>query len=73
MSGTFFLVIALVERWLVTWQPELPPAEALFTAVNREFFATHLSAVGSPGGAHYVGPLACDHPVVSACPARILR
>ncbi|MDW3680170.1 ABC transporter permease [Cupriavidus sp. CV2] len=22
MSGTFFLVIALVERWLITWQPE---------------------------------------------------
>jgi NAD-dependent dihydropyrimidine dehydrogenase PreA subunit len=49
---------------------ELPPGEAVFAAVNREFFATYVSGVGSPGGADYIGPLACDHPVVAGYPVR---
>lgn len=51
-------------------EAELPAAQAVFAAVNREFFARHVSGVGSPGGADYVGPQVCDHPVVEAYPVR---
>lgn len=50
---------------------ELPETEAVFAAVNREFFGLAVSGIGSPGGADYVGPLACDHPVVSAFPTAL--
>ena len=47
---------------------ELPPHEAVFAAINREFFGPDVS--GSPGGADGVQPSACDHPMVAAYPAR---
>jgi len=50
---------------------ELPESETIFAAVNREFFSPAISGIGSPGGADFVGPVACDHPVVSAYPAAI--
>ena len=37
-------------------------------AINREFFSPEVSALGSPGGAGDVGPVACDHPGI-ACEA----
>ncbi len=49
---------------------ELPPAEAAFADINRDFFASGVSGIGSPGGADYVGPVACDHPLVAAYPVR---
>ena len=50
---------------------ELPPHEAVFAAVNREFFGPDVSGLGSPGGADGVQPSACDHPMVAAYPARV--
>jgi len=49
---------------------KLPEAEKPFLAINREFFAASVSALGSPGGAADVGAQTCDHPVVADWPAR---
>ncbi|WP_233886399.1 ferredoxin [Paraburkholderia flagellata] len=53
-------------------EEELPEAEVLFAAVNREFFDTGVSALGSPGGAGDVGKSACDHPLVVARPPKAI-
>ncbi len=36
-----------------------------FTAINAEYFAPDVTALGSPGGASEVGVAAVDHPKVS--------
>ncbi len=48
----------------------LPPEMAHFTAINRDFFATAVSGLGSPGGAADTGPVACDHPGIALERAR---
>lgn len=45
----------------------LPPEMAHFTAINRDFFAAHVSGLGSPGGAD-AKRVACDHPAIAAMP-----
>ncbi len=40
----------------------VPPEQLRFIAINREFFASEVSGLGSPGGAADTGPVACDHP-----------
>ena len=46
----------------------VPDGMKHFIAINREFFSPEVSALGSPGGAGDVGPVACDHPGI-ACEA----
>ena len=48
----------------------LPPAQAQFLAINREFFSPQVSARGSPGGAAGSGPAPLDHPVVAGMAPR---
>ncbi|MEJ8851139.1 ferredoxin [Variovorax rhizosphaerae] len=43
----------------------LPASQAMFLAINREFFSPEVSGLGSPGGAADVGPVSCDHPAVA--------
>lgn len=45
----------------------LPPEMEHFTAINREFFAAHVSGLGSPGGAD-ARRVPCDHPAIAATP-----
>ena len=51
----------------VYFQDDLPAEFAGYTAVNAEFF----TAIGSPGGAPRVGPVAGDHTLVAALPPQI--
>jgi len=44
----------------------LPPGLEQFLTINREFFEPHVSGLGSPGNAGDVGPIKCDHPLITA-------
>jgi len=48
----------------IFYEDDLPAQWADYYKANVEFF----SSVGSPGGAAKMGPIAGDHPVVSALP-----
>ena len=45
---------------------EVPPAQARFIAINREFFSDAVTGLGSPAGASSVGAALRDHPLVAA-------
>jgi NAD-dependent dihydropyrimidine dehydrogenase PreA subunit len=48
----------------------LPPSQAVFLAINREFFSAQVSGLGSPGGSIGLGSAHCDHPAVASVAAR---
>jgi NAD-dependent dihydropyrimidine dehydrogenase PreA subunit len=48
----------------IYFEDDLPAEFTEYTAVNAAFFA----AIGDPGGAQRVGPVAGDHPLVAALP-----
>jgi NAD-dependent dihydropyrimidine dehydrogenase PreA subunit len=50
----------------------LPEVLAHFRDINREFFGSAVSGLGSPGGASEVGPVQCDHPFVSTSPSGVV-
>ena len=41
----------------------------MYAQVEREFFGPDVTALGSPGGAHLVGPITADHPAVDGLDA----
>jgi len=51
----------------IYFEDDLPDEFTGYTAVNAEFF----TAIGSPGGAPRVGPVAGDHTLVAALPPQI--
>jgi ferredoxin len=53
----------------IFYEDDVPAEWKQFTPVNAEFFAENVSAIGSPGGAAQVGPVAVDHPVVAGWPS----
>jgi NAD-dependent dihydropyrimidine dehydrogenase PreA subunit len=48
----------------------LPASQMHFKSINREFFTTQVSGLGSPGGADATGPPHFDHPAITAVPRR---
>jgi NAD-dependent dihydropyrimidine dehydrogenase PreA subunit len=49
-------------------EDDLPLPWRSYRDVEREYFASGATALGSPGGAAGVGPLALDHPYVASLP-----
>jgi NAD-dependent dihydropyrimidine dehydrogenase PreA subunit len=49
-------------------EADLPSEWAVYVDVEREFFGSQVSGLGSPGGAINVEPVGFDHPVVAALP-----
>jgi ferredoxin len=50
-------------------EEELPSEWQMYAQIDREFFGPRVSALGSPGGAHIVGPISADHPTVGGLDA----
>ena len=49
-------------------EADLPSEWATYLDVEREFFGSRVSSLGSPGGAISVEPVGFDHPAVAALP-----
>ncbi len=47
---------------------DVPESLRHFIAINREFFSSTVSGLGSPGGASSVGAALRDHPLVANLP-----
>ena len=47
---------------------DVPAPLAKFIGINREFFSSAVTGLGSPGGASTLGPSMLDHPQVAATP-----
>lgn len=47
---------------------DVPAQLTGFIRINREFFASDVTGLGSPGGASSLGPSERDHPLVAAAP-----
>lgn len=49
----------------IIWDEEATPAQSAFIAINREFFNTSVSGIGSPGGWDKRLSTTTDHPAVA--------
>jgi NAD-dependent dihydropyrimidine dehydrogenase PreA subunit len=49
-------------------EEDLPAGWRGYAAVDREFFGTGVTGLGTPGGATAIGTYGVDHPLVAALP-----
>jgi NAD-dependent dihydropyrimidine dehydrogenase PreA subunit len=47
-------------------EDDLPPQWQPYASIDREFFTTAVTGLGSPGGASRIGEIAADHPALGA-------
>jgi NAD-dependent dihydropyrimidine dehydrogenase PreA subunit len=55
----------------IYWDRELPDDQRHFETINREFFGSEVTNLGSPGGWEKKLTTSVDHPDVAAIPLRV--